>query len=246
MSVKVVKDYYMKNKAKLMTQFDKLLHISREILLKQYNESQIEVMFNKMRKDYENLIPEIPYIGGRRNPFTSMLIDSVSMLAVFRTLENEGLSYHDIGELSYGIWEIVNKIRVHKLEKKGQQPKDQYFNDTYINFNKNLAKVLQQKKYPDDWVMEFVEGDGKTFDYGFKFTECGIHKVFKRLGAEKYVPFLCLTDLAQGNIYGFGVTRTQTIGNGDPICDLRFLKNGTTPRAWPPDDLPEYKSKISK
>ena len=92
--------------------------------------------------------------------------------------------------------------------------------------------------------MEFVEGDGKTFDYGYRFTECGIHKVFKKLGAVKYVPFMCLSDFAQGNVYGFGFARTQTIGNGDPICDHRFLKNGTTPRAWPPDDLPEYRSKI--
>jgi len=244
MSVKVVKDYYIKNKAKLMTQFDKTLHISRGILRKRYIDSQIELMFDKMRKDYENLIPEIPYIGGRKNPFTSMLIDSVSMLAFFRTLENEGLSYRDIGKLNYEYWEMVNKRRVHKLEKKGQQPKDQYFNETYINFNKTLAKDLQQKKYPDDWVMEFVEGDGKTFDYGNRFTECGIHKTFKKLGAEKYVPFICLTDFAQGNIFGFGFTRTQTIGNGDPICDHRFLKNGTTPRAWPPEDLPEYRSKI--
>jgi hypothetical protein len=29
MSVKIVKDYYMKNKVKLMAQFDKLLHISK-------------------------------------------------------------------------------------------------------------------------------------------------------------------------------------------------------------------------
>ncbi|NVM18262.1 MAG: L-2-amino-thiazoline-4-carboxylic acid hydrolase [Candidatus Lokiarchaeota archaeon] len=244
MPEKIVKDYYMKNKAKFMTQFDKFIHISKDLLVKQFNESQMEVIFDKMRKEYENLIPEIPYIGGRRNPFTSMLVDCVAMLAFFRTLENEGLSYGEIGEFNYGFWEKINKIRVHKLEKLGQNPIDQYFNETYLTFTKNLAKTSQLRKYPDDWVMEYVEGDGKTFDYGNKFTECGVHKVFKKLGAEKYVPFLCLTDFALGNVYGFGFTRTQTLGNGDPICDHTFLKKGTTPRAWPPDKLQEFKMKL--
>jgi len=244
MSVKIVNDYYMKNKAKLIAQFDKFLHISKEILLQQFNELEIEGIFNKMRNEYENLIPEIPYIGGRKNPFTSMLVDCVAMLAFFRILEKMGMTYREIGEFNYKFWEKINKIRVHKLEKTGQKPLDQYFNDAYINFNKNLAKVSQQKKYPGDFVMEFVEGDGKTFDYGNRFTECGIHKLFKKLGAVKYVPFICLTDFALGNLYGFGFTRTQTIGNGDPICDHRFLKNGTTPRAWPPDNLQEFKIKL--
>ncbi|MHA2009273.1 MAG: L-2-amino-thiazoline-4-carboxylic acid hydrolase [Promethearchaeota archaeon] len=155
-----------------------------------------------------------------------------------------GKTYREIGEFNYEYWEKVNKIRVKKLEDKGQKPVDQYFNDAYINFTKNLAKHLQQKKYPGDFVMEFVEGDGKTFDYGYRFTECGIHKVFKKLGATKYVPLLCLTDFILGNVYGFGFTRTQTIGNGDPICDHRFLKNGTTPRVWPPDNLQEFKIKL--
>ncbi|MHA2127328.1 MAG: hypothetical protein ACXABO_19005 [Promethearchaeota archaeon] len=71
----------MKNKKKLITQFDKLLQISEEILLNHFNEMEIEGVFHKMREEYENLIPEIPYIGGRKNPFTSMLVDCVAMLA---------------------------------------------------------------------------------------------------------------------------------------------------------------------
>jgi hypothetical protein len=244
MSVKIVKDYYMKNKAKMTTQFDKSLHISKEILLKRFNELELEEIFNQMRKEYENLIPKIPYIGGRRNPFTSMLVDGVAMLAFYRIFEKMGMTYREIGEFTYKYWEKIHKIRVHKLEKTGQNPVDQIFNDTYINLSKSLTKTLQLKKYPDDFVMEFVEGDGKTFDYGFKFTECGIYKVFKKLGAEKYVPFICLADFAQGHVYGFGFTRTQTIGNGAPICDHRFLKNGTTSRTWPPDNLQEFKMKL--
>jgi len=241
MSVKTITDYYIKRKPKMMAQFDKFLGISKDILLNKFNESKIEDLMQQIRKEYENIISEIPYIGGRKNPFTNMLVDCVAMLAFFRILEKEGMTYREIGEFNYEFWEKINRIRMRKFEKTGQNPIDQYFNDTYISYNKNLAETSQQKKYPYDWVMEFVEGDGKTFDYGYKVTECGPHKVFKKLGADKYVPFICLTDFVMANIYGFGFTRTQTIGNGNPICDHRFLKKGTTPRAWPPDNLQEYK-----
>ncbi|MFX0083591.1 MAG: L-2-amino-thiazoline-4-carboxylic acid hydrolase [Candidatus Hodarchaeota archaeon] len=243
MTVKIVNDYYIKNKAKLITQFDKILHISKEILLKRFSEPELEGIFNNMRKEYENLIPEMPYIGGRKNPFTSILVDCVAMVPFYRVLEQKGMTYREIGEFNYQFWEKIHKIRVRKLEESGQKPTDQFFNDPYLNYSKNLAKTSQLRKYPDDWVMEFVEGDGKTFDYGFNFTECSVYKVFKKLAAEKYVPFICLADFAQGNVYGFGFARTQTIGNGDPICDHRFLKNGTTPRAWPPDNVQEFKMK---
>ncbi len=43
---------------------------------------------------------------------------------------------------------------------------------------------------------------------------------------------------------GVGFIRTQTIGNGDPICDFRFKKNIETISGWPPEELEEWK--ISK
>lgn len=244
MSRKTVKNYYMKNKARLTSQFNKSLHISKEILLERFNELELEEVFNQMRNEFENLIPEIPYIGGRKNSFTAMLVDVIMMLPVFRILEKEGMTYREIGEFTYNFWEKINRRRFEKLEKAGQDPVDQYFNATYLNYCKDLAKTSQLRKYRGDFVMEYVEGDGKTFDYGLNFTECAIYKVFKKLGAEKYVSFLCLADFAQANVYGFGFTRTQTIGNGDPSCDHRFLRSGTTPRAWPPDKVQEFKMKL--
>ena len=234
-------DYYIKQKPKLMEQFDKFLRITKDILVKKYSDFKAEELINQMRDEYERIIPEIPYIGGKKNLYTSMLVEGVATLPIILILEKEGLSYREIGEIIYNFFEIASNIRKRKLEKIGQDPADQYFNKNTINFIKIITKKSQKRQYPDDWVWEFVEGEGKPFDYGFNVPECGIHKVFKRLGVEKYVPFICLADFATANVYGFGFTRTQTLGNGALICDHRFIKNGTTPRAWPPDNLEEYK-----
>ncbi|MHA1492171.1 MAG: L-2-amino-thiazoline-4-carboxylic acid hydrolase [Promethearchaeota archaeon] len=242
MSEKAIKtDYYVKMKPKMMAQFDKSLQITKDLLMKKFSESKTKEIIKQMKNEYEELFPEIPYIGGKKNPYTTMLVNSVADLAIMRILEKEGLTYHEIGEFIYESSEIVYKSRIRKLKKTGQHPADQLFNKVYVNYVKTLTEKSQKKQYPYDWVWEFVEGDGKIFDYGFNISECGIHKVFKKLGAEKYVPFICLIDYATANMYGFGFTRTQNLGNGAPICDLRYIKNGTTPRGWPPNHLQEYK-----
>jgi len=104
--------------------------------------------------------------------------------------------------------------------------------------------MMKLRKYSDDWVGDYIEGDGKTFDWGFNFHECGIHKVCKRLDAERFVPFFCLSDFSEANILGFGFSRAQTLGFGASMCDHRYVKNYKTSKGWPPDDLPEFNKNI--
>ncbi len=239
--IRSMTDYYVKQKSKLMAQFEKYLGIINDMLKKRFKDSKIEELFTQMREEYERIIPEIPYIGGKKNLYTNMLVESVTTLPIMLVLEKKGLSYREIGKIIYDLFEIANNIRKRKLEKGGQNPTDIYFHKNTINYLKVITEQSQKKQYPYDWVWDFVEGDGKTSDYGFNISECGVHKAFKRLGAEKYVPIICLADFVTANVFEFGFTCTQTLGNGDPICDHRFIENGTTTRAWPPDHLKEYK-----
>ncbi len=234
-------DYYSKRKDKLLAKFDKEISVAKNILAKKYNDLELEMITKAMRKEFEILIPKIPYIGGQMNSFTSMLVDSISILAMIRVLERKGYKYLQIGEFIYQFHELVNMNLKYKLQESDQDALDQFFGKNYLDYLRKLSDILKRKQYADDWVFEFIEGDGVNFDYGMNFTECGLCKVFKRLGAEKYVPFLCISDFIQANIIGFGFKRTQTIGNGAPKCDHRFLKYGTTPLTWPPHNLQEFK-----
>ena len=56
MSRKTAKDYYMKNKARLTTQCNKSLHLSKDILLERFDELELEEVFNQMRNEFENYI----------------------------------------------------------------------------------------------------------------------------------------------------------------------------------------------
>ena len=236
-------NYYIKKEENLLSYFERLLKIVKEILDKKSNASQIDQLKSQMRKEFKNLIPSIPYIGGKRNIFTGFLIDSVTNLAIMRVLEKSGYSYYEIGEFTYELGEIINKIRKRKIEKNNQDPIDQYFSNLYINFLKIVSKESQKRKIPFDFVLEYVEGDGNNFDYGLKILECGVYKLYKKLGDERLAPFMCLFDYSIANVYGFGFKRTQCIGNGNSLCDTFYKKGGETPRGWPPEHLEDYKIK---
>lgn len=244
MSVKVVNDYYNKRKAKLLTDFDSILSLSRKILGVKFNDAKIDEIFNLMKQEYEDLIPEIPYIGGKKNFFTNFLIGGAAILAIFRILEKEGFTLRDIGEFFYKFCDINNKLRKENLEKIGKDPSQYPFEKEYRDYMMVAAELSQKREYPDNWVADYVEGDSKTYEWGFNVYECGIHKFLKKFDSEKYAPIICLSDFSEANIFGFGFSRTQTVSNGAPLCDHRYRKNFQTPRAWPPDNIQEFKIKL--
>ncbi|MFW9829685.1 MAG: L-2-amino-thiazoline-4-carboxylic acid hydrolase [Candidatus Thorarchaeota archaeon] len=244
MSVKIKEDYYIKRKARLLKDFDSILPILQEIFAKKFNDDKIDELFNLMKQEYEDLIPEIPYIGGKKNHHTNYLIGSATALAIIRILEKEEFTLWDIGEFLYNLSDINNKIRKKMLEDGSKDPSQFPFEKDYMDFMKLAAEMSQKRTYPEDFVTDYVEGDSKTFEWGFNVYECGIHKYFKKYDAEKYVPFICLSDFSEANIFGFEFSRTQTLSNGAPFCDHRYIKNIKTPRAWPPDNIKEFKIKL--
>ena len=227
-----------------MKNFSNELKLARDILKKNFNESKLNEIFAQMNSEYEKIIPEIPYIGGNKNPFTILLVGGMSSLAMFRILEKEGFTLRDVGEFYYKLRDKNNIIRKETLEKANKNPAQYPFEPVYIEFMKKLCETSKLRSYPDDWVGDFIEGDGKDFEWGFIFHDCGIHKVFKRLDAERFVPFFCLSDFSEADVFGFGFKRTQTLAFGAPICDHAYVKNYKTPKGWPPDNLPEFNKSV--
>jgi hypothetical protein len=239
MSEKVA-NYYLKKKTKLLKEFDNHLIELHKLLDEKYNEKKSIELIKKMKETFENILPNIPYIGGQKNPTTMILTRCVSDLAIFRVLEEEGFAFKEIGEIHYNYSIKNHKVRRKMLEKAGRDPSNYPFDPVYVDYQKKLTEETQKRIYPDDWVMEFVEGDGKKFDWGWDIYECGVQKAYKKLGGEKYLPFICLGDHYEAEALGFGFSRTQTLGFGASICDHRFIKNNKTPPAWPPYDLKEF------
>ena len=244
MVAKIVDGFYEKKKKKFMRSFDeRLIHVNEE-LCKKFDDKKSEELVNQMKAGFEKTLPDIPYIGGQKNPTTLVLAKCMSDLAIFRVLEKAGFSFREIGEFHYNYVIAVQKLRREILEKAERDPSQYPFDPVYMDYQKTLTEETQKKLYPDDWVMDFVEGEGENFEWGWDITECGVQKAFKKLGDEKYLPFICLGDHYEAEGLGFGFSRTQALGFGAPFCTHRFVKNYKAPHAWPPDDLEEFNAEF--
>ena len=234
MTAEKEKNYYIKKKRMLMRQFNAALSIVKNILSDYFGDAKFKELSTKTREDFEQLLPQIPYVGGKANHLTDNLISAAILLPLLRIFEKEGLDFNEIGKLTYKLYEAFFTVI---------PPTADIFSEEYINQVKEEAKNSKLRKYPDDWVYDFVEGDGETFTWGIDYSECGVYKFYKNQGMEHLIPIVCISDFEDARVHGYGLTRTQNIGNGAPICDFRFSKDGTTPKAWPPENLPEFKTK---
>ena len=232
------KKYYISMKPKLMKKFDKASKVMKNVLQEHYNKSETEKLIMNARDEYETLIPHLPYIGGKDNIHDFNLIGSAWMLALIRTLEKEDVSVRDIGKILYDTLEEYFESMPGAMKWLFRRT---FFSKSGGKRWIRNAEKSQARKYPGDWVFEYVKGDGETFDFGLNYTECGISKFYKQQGAEKYIPYMCLGDYPMCKTLGIGLKRTQTIGNGDSLCDFRFILDGATPSGWPPENVKEFK-----
>lgn len=207
--------------------FERFLNRHTDSLTGRFGPADAAIMRREMLDEYRALIPQLPYIGGRRNPWNSNLTAAPMALAVYRVVLRHGGSGQDAGEmvLAYA-QQMVERIprRLRPLLLRPRPSRAQ-----------KVARWTQQRRYPEDWVAEFVDGAGQPFDYGMDVTECAIVKFMHAQDADAFTPYLCHLDYVMAEAAGYGLTRTKTLAWGCDRCDFRMTANGTTTATWPPD-----------
>jgi len=223
--------YYTSQRKKLLNDLDKVIKRMRPDLNERYGETTAGILRQDALAEYEKLIPQFPYIGGKDNPLTKNLVQAAWGLALYRALQAQGGTVEDVGELLHlGYTQIMHRIPRFLRRWLGRRK----FSPRQIQKMKARARVSQQRRYPGDWVYEVIEGDGQTFDVGMDYTECGIVKFMQQQDAEELMPYLCNLDYVSFGAIGMELIRTKTLGWGCDCCDFRIKKNGTPPPAWPP------------
>jgi hypothetical protein len=213
---------------KLVAKFDRMLRRSGDALVKRFGEERAAGMRLEMRDEYRRLIPDVPYIGGRRNMFADHLTMAPYALAIYRVVVGHGGSLVDTGELMHQIARVefgrVPRVLRPWMARVAYRRRRL----------KAAARWSQARRYPEDFVFEFVEGDGETFDFGIDFTECAYQKYLHAHGADELTPYGCDCDYVMAELMGIGMQRTKTLAWGCDRCDFRFSKTGVTSAPWPP------------
>lgn len=206
----------------LVKDFSKEVRLIYPLLLELMNEETAKNVIDESEKQYKALIPQIPYIGGKRNPMSKDLHEAVRLLAFYRSMEPRGFSPVMTYKIIYRAFELkLGKYPKFILRLIGKLQLSSLFKMKLMK----LAKVSKLKKYPEDFVFDIVNGDRKSFDWGIEFTECAILKFFKSQNAEELMPFICPNDYITSKFFGLGLSRSMTLAEGSPKCD-QYLKRG--------------------
>ncbi|MEN6435671.1 MAG: L-2-amino-thiazoline-4-carboxylic acid hydrolase [Anaerolineaceae bacterium] len=220
----IYSEYYQKKAAQLLREFDRSAKKLSPVLAKFFPHKNIHELIEKTRHQYEILIPQMPYVGGKE-PFTRFVIYSGMLLAVYRIARAEGMAVEDIGIMAYEIGKSYLKAYPAFLRRFMAQVN---FKPSYLKRLKERAEESHLRLYPDDFVFDFIEGDRINFDYGVDYHECAICKFFIQQNASEFTPYLCPMDILYSQSLEWGLVRTTTLAEGADRCDFRFKKGGQT------------------
>jgi hypothetical protein len=228
-------DYYVRQRRQLLREFDKTLNRVRPLFVSRYGEGPVDEMLAEARGEYEALVPQLPFIGGQQ-PFTQFLISTAWFLAMYRVLRRRGVPVDGVGLLAHQASEAYLQVYPGYLRQVLGRVT---FSPRYLRRLRQRATESHERRYPSGYVYDFVEGDGRTFDYGVDYTECASVKFLSAQGAAELAPYLCAADILYSEALGWGLQRTTTLAEGADRCDFRF-KRGSQTRVTVPEPLDQY------
>ena len=117
--------------------------------------------------------------------------------------------------------------------------------NSFMNSRKLLNWDLSSKKYPNLSIADQITGvEGYT-----ESASPGLYVAYnlvKKLGAEEFAPYVCMSDIALSNAFEWGLIRTQTLADGREFCDFRFKKGGDTKISSRTPEVQETIKRIGK
>lgn len=212
------------NKEQLLRVYDDAVKRGSRALVDRFGRDRAEAIQDESRVEYEALIPGIPYIGPR-TPMLVFLLPASWYLAVYRVLRKKGLGVEEAGRAIYH----MNEAELKAIPCIGRRLIGYlWFSGWFAKKIKRRAEESQRREYPGNYVFSFVEGDGRTFDYGVNYTECAACKFLRNQGAPELLPVICACDQLAGDLLHWGLTRTKTLAEGADKCDFRFKRGDRT------------------
>jgi hypothetical protein len=151
-------------------------------------------------------------------------------LALYRSLQSRGETIERAGQLIYRTSE-AELLAVPVLARRIAAGR--WFSRWFQKRLQSRAAESQSRRFPKGYVLAFVHGDTKTYDYGIDYTECAVYTFLKEQWAAELAPYICAVDKVASQTLGWGLTRTMTLADGKPKCDFRFSSFGHTNVAVP-------------
>jgi hypothetical protein len=210
-------DYYVSRRERLLRGFDRLARRLRPKLEHRYGGDFATDVLADARRELDLVIPRIPYIGGRRNAFTPVMVVNGWMLALHRAMKARGKSAEDVvrvcAEVSDDFFRSFPGFLLRLIGRLAFLPPVRRF------FEKQ-ARRSQERRHPGDFVYEVrVSDDG---EFSLVFEECAVNKFYDAEDARDLKPYCNFFDVTYSRLMNMGVDAHETIGLGCEKCSLRY------------------------
>ncbi len=217
--------YYSSRKKKLLEDFDRNCTFMKDHMTLRYGEELTCILLTEMRKEFNKLIPEIPFIKGIRARFlNTFLIITAQELAVYKAMHNHGKPPSEA-------WECCHQAIRLIVETVPKWKRLIWKRLMFSNFVKKIIarrESTNQKGLFGDFEIKYLVGKGDDFDIGANYHDCGNYKFAIKHGGAAFAPYICMSDIALSDALEWGLTRTQTLADGCSYCDFRFKKGTAT------------------
>lgn len=90
------KEFYTRQESKLLKDYDGVIRLVKGQMVSRYGAELVDEMIPYARGEYQRLIPELPYVGGKP-PLTQFVITTGWCLALYRAMQKHALSAHESG-----------------------------------------------------------------------------------------------------------------------------------------------------
>jgi len=221
---------YVSRSSELLKDFYNTVGLITPTLKARLGEESADALIREAGEEYETIIPQIPYIGESKMAQT-FLFPTTQYLALYRALQRRGWTIDEAGPMIFD----MATAKVETMPRIVRRVMGYlWFSPWFLRRARKSAKATQRREHPGSFVAEFVEGDGKTFDYGIDYRECAVCKFLTAQDAMELAPYTCAVDKPASEMLGWGLTRTETIVAGFERCNFRFKKGGETVVPLPP------------
>jgi hypothetical protein len=206
---------------KIMSTYNRIGQAARTKLLDRYPAKLIWGVIADTRWELAVLAPKIPFIG-EKNIWQINLDNCIMNMALYRTLKKRKFEIMETVQIQHDFFTAYLRCFPKPMHWVYRW---YYFSPLHQKRLSQAAEQSQKRKYPGDWVFNYVERSGHAYDFGVDITECAIVKLYRAHGIEEeYLPYLCKLDHKMSKILRLGYMRDGTLAEGASRCNYRWKR----------------------
>lgn len=205
-----------------MGKFRKYFHAA---IKKEYPQTAVHLIAD-IETAFIRIQPDVRFAKTSKNPVDRRMEIAAYFLATIEVLNKNGESIEKIRAILLGIANeyVRPKNALQRMLKKlPVKMIDSWFGRFLI---RQMQNKVSQRAHPDGFTVRVLTDKKETlgFGYGIDILECGICKLYKKHGLQRFTHLLCEIDYITTSMAGLKMHRSGTIALGASKCDFRYEK----------------------